>query len=33
MAEMMWNPTLDPDVLITEFLQGYYGKAAPMIRL
>ena len=23
MAEMMWDPTLDPDVLITEFLDGY----------
>ena len=33
MSEMMWDPTLDPDVLIAEFLAGYYGKAAPFVRL
>jgi hypothetical protein len=33
MAEMMWDPTLDSDALITEFLDGYYGHAAPFVRL
>ena len=32
MAEMMWDPSLDPDVLITEFLKGYYSAGAPFIR-
>ena len=34
MAEMLWDVTLDPDVLIAEFLGGYYGPiAAPFVRL
>jgi hypothetical protein len=31
---MMWDPSLDPDALITEFLAGYYSPvAAPFVRL
>ena len=34
MASMLWDPTLDPDTLIAEFLSGYYGStASPFIRL
>eukprot|EP01043_Picozoa_sp_COSAG02_P035846 COSAG02_NODE_2592_length_8465_cov_2.118695_7_plen_42_part_00 len=33
MAEKLWDPALDHDVLISEFLSGYYGSAAPFIRL
>jgi hypothetical protein len=29
---MLWDPSLDPDELISEFLVGYYGVAAPFIR-
>lgn len=32
MASMLWDPTLNPEVLISEFLNGYYGIAAPYIR-
>ena len=32
MAEMLWNPSLDPDTLIAEFLAGYYASAAPFVR-
>lgn len=32
MAEMLWDPSLDPDILITEFLDGYYEQAGPYIR-
>ncbi len=28
-AHMAWNPDLDDKALISEFLKGYYGKAAP----
>jgi hypothetical protein len=31
MAEMLWDPSLEPHVLIADFLTGYYGKAAPHI--
>jgi hypothetical protein len=27
MAELLWDPTLDPDALIAEFIVGYYGEA------
>jgi hypothetical protein len=30
LAQLMWNPSLDDKKLITEFLQGYYGKAAAL---
>eukprot|EP01051_Picozoa_sp_SAG22_P030597 SAG22_NODE_11954_length_462_cov_0.867769_1_plen_95_part_10 len=34
MANMLWDPTMQPDVLITEFLSGYYGElGSPFIRL
>jgi hypothetical protein len=33
MANMMWDPSRDPEHLITEFLNGYYSPAAaPFIR-
>ncbi|MEN6405830.1 MAG: DUF4838 domain-containing protein [Thermoguttaceae bacterium] len=28
-AHLMWNPNLDEKALIREFMQGYYGAAAP----
>ena len=32
-GRMMWNASLDPDALITQFLERYYGPAAPFVRL
>lgn len=31
-SKMLWNPDLDPDKLINEFVDGYYGAAAPEVR-
>ena len=31
-AKALWDPTVDADALITDFLAGYYGDAAPFIR-
>jgi hypothetical protein len=31
-AKLLWNPDLNVDSLINDFLKGYYGKAAPFIR-
>ena len=31
-AQLLWNPSLDPEKLEDEFLSGYYGKAAPLIK-
>ena len=32
-SQLMWNPDLDADLIIDEFLAGYYGeKAAPYLR-
>lgn len=31
-GKLLWNPALDQDKLITEFLQGYYGPAAPYLK-
>lgn len=31
-AKLMWNPDLDTDELIDDFLNCYYGAAAPMMR-
>lgn len=31
-AKLMWNPKRDSQVLMSEFLKGYYGEAAPYIR-
>jgi hypothetical protein len=34
MAEMLWDVSLNPDQLISEFLNGYYGEVgAPFVRL
>lgn len=32
LAKLMWNPWCDYDALMTEFLEIYYGKAAPHVR-
>ncbi len=32
LAQLLWNPQQDDRALIDEFLDGYYGKAAPAIR-
>ena len=32
LAHLMWDPSLDEDALITEFLEGYYGPAAPYLQ-
>jgi hypothetical protein len=32
LAKMLWNPSLDANRLIDEFIDGYYGPAAPHIR-
>ena len=31
MGKMLWNPDLDERTVTIEFLQGYYGKAAPYL--
>ncbi len=31
-AKLLWNPDADVDALMTDFLQGFYGAAAPHIR-
>ena len=31
MGKMLWNPNLDERAVTMEFLQGYYGKAAPYL--
>jgi hypothetical protein len=30
-AKLMWDPTLDHQALVDDFIHGYYGKAAPAI--
>jgi hypothetical protein len=32
LAKLLWDPSRDPQKLIDEFLDGYYGPAAPEIR-
>ena len=32
LGHLMWNPDLDENALIDEFLKGYYGLAAPHLR-
>ena len=32
LAKLLWDPTLDGQKLIDEFIDGYYGPAAPHIR-
>ena len=31
LAKLLWNPNLDGNALIDEFIEGYYGPAAPHI--
>lgn len=31
LAKLLWNPELDGDQLVEEFVRGYYGAAAPYI--
>ena len=31
-SKLLWNPDLNVDALMNEFLNGYYGKAGPHIR-
>lgn len=32
LAKMLWNPSLDANKLIAEFLAGYYGPASPHVK-
>jgi hypothetical protein len=32
LAKLLWNPNLDGQMLIDEFIDGYYGPAAPHIK-
>jgi hypothetical protein len=32
LAKLLWNPYIDVDSVMNDFLQGYYGPAAPHIR-
>ncbi|MFZ5981289.1 MAG: DUF4838 domain-containing protein [Candidatus Zixiibacteriota bacterium] len=32
LAKLLWNPYLDIDPVMTDFLEGYYGEAAPFVR-
>ncbi len=32
LAQLLWNPGQDDHALTDEFLEGYYGKASPLIR-
>lgn len=32
LAKLLWNPNVDVDSLIDNFLVGYYGKAAPSVK-
>jgi hypothetical protein len=32
LAKLLWDPTRDGQALIDEFIEGYYGPAAPHIR-
>jgi hypothetical protein len=31
-AKLMWNPDADPDIIINDFLNGYYGAAGTYLR-
>ncbi|MEA5127584.1 MAG: DUF4838 domain-containing protein [Proteiniphilum sp.] len=31
-SKLLWNPKTDPEMLIDDFVNGYYGKAGPFIR-
>jgi hypothetical protein len=30
-AKLLWDPGLDPDEIMKDFIEGYYGQAAPFI--
>ncbi|HVP06996.1 MAG TPA: DUF4838 domain-containing protein, partial [Candidatus Acidoferrum sp.] len=32
LAKLLWNPDINVDSVMTDFLQGFYGRAAPFIR-
>lgn len=32
LAKLLWDPARDPEALVNEFVDGYYGAAAPQIR-
>ena len=32
MSRVLWNPNVESDPLVTEWMQGVYGKAAPPMR-
>ena len=32
LAKLLWNPELDTDALVDEFITGYYGAAAPKVK-
>ncbi|HNS19439.1 MAG TPA: DUF4838 domain-containing protein [Sedimentisphaerales bacterium] len=32
LAKLLWDPTRDGDALVNEFIEGYYGPAAPSIK-
>ncbi len=32
LARLLWNPDINTDSVITDFMQGYFGAAAPFIR-
>jgi len=32
MAHLLWDPSRDENVIMDEFLNGYYGKAGPLLR-
>jgi hypothetical protein len=32
LAKLLWNPTLDGEKLIDEFIEGYYGESGPHIK-
>jgi hypothetical protein len=31
-AKLLWNPAVDVDAIMTDFLNGYYGEAAPFVQ-
>lgn len=31
-AQLLWDPTADPDVIMDDFLEGYYQAAAPFVK-
>jgi len=32
LAHLLWNPAVDANAVMNDFLSGYYGKAAPFVR-